>query len=105
FCSHIERIPELQRSMKHFGTTSTAVAARVAEAHAKAQKFRDHIARLRANASAVAKSFDDVIDEAIRFVAKLEETRPHREVFIPESERRKQGRTPGKGRTGREEWT
>jgi beta-N-acetylhexosaminidase len=105
FCSHVERIPELQRSMAHFGTTSTAVAARVAEAHQKAQAFRDHIARLRANAIPPAKSFDDVIDEAIRFVAKLEETRPHREVFIPDSERRKQGRTPGKGRTGREEWT
>jgi beta-N-acetylhexosaminidase len=105
FCSHIERVPELQRSMKHFGTTSTAIAARIAEAHVKAQKFREHIARLRANAIPVANSFDDVIDEAIRFVAKLEETRPHREVFIPDSERRKQGRTPGKGRTGREEWT
>jgi beta-N-acetylhexosaminidase len=105
FCSHIERIPDLQRSMAHLGTTSTAIAARVAEAHQKAQAFRDHIARLRANAIPPAKSFDDVIDEAIRFVAKLEETRPHREVFIPDSERRKQGRTPGKGRTGREEWT
>jgi beta-N-acetylhexosaminidase len=105
FCSHIERIPELQRSMKHFGESSSAIAARVAEAHGKAQKFRDHIARLRSNAIPPAKSFDEVIDEAIRFIAKLEETRPHREVFIPDSERRKQGRTPGKGRTGREEWT
>jgi beta-N-acetylhexosaminidase len=105
FCSHIERIPELQRAMKHLGETNSAVAARVAEAHRKAQEFREHIARLRAHAMPPAKSFDDVIDEAIRFVAKLEETRPHREVFIPDSERRKQGRTPGKGRTGREEWT
>ena len=105
FCSHIERIPDLQRAMKHLGETNGAVAARVAEAHEKAQAFRDHIARLRANAIPPAKSFDDVIDEAIRFVKKLEETRPHREVFIPDSERRKQGRTPGKGRTGREEWT
>jgi beta-N-acetylhexosaminidase len=105
FCSHIERIPELQHAMSDLGKTNAAVAARIAEAHQKAQAFRDHIARLRANAIPPAKSFDDVIDEAIRFVAKLEETRPHREVFIPDSERRKQGRTPGKGRTGREEWT
>ncbi|MEA2415723.1 MAG: beta-N-acetylhexosaminidase [Thermoanaerobaculia bacterium] len=105
FCSHIERIPELQRAMSDLGKSNSAVAARVAEAHQKAQAFREHIARLRANAIPPAKSFDDVIDEAIRFVAKLEETRPHREVFIPDSERRKQGRTPGKGRTGREEWT
>jgi beta-N-acetylhexosaminidase len=105
FCSHIERIPELQRSMKHFGTTSTAIAARVAEAHQKAQAFREHIARLRANAIPPAKSFAEVIGEAVLFINKLEETRPHREVFIPDSERRKQGRMPGKGHTGREEWT
>jgi beta-N-acetylhexosaminidase len=105
FCSHIERIPELQRAMSDLGKTNSAVAARVAEAHGKAMKFREHIARLRRNALTSAKSFDDVIDEAARFVAKFEETRPHREVFIPDSERRKQGRTPGKGRTGREEWT
>jgi beta-N-acetylhexosaminidase len=105
FCSHIERMPDLQRAMKHLGESSSAVASRVAEAHRKAQEFRDHIARLRRDAIAPATSFDEVIDEAVRFVAKLEETRPHREVFIPDSERRKQGRTPGKGRTGREEWT
>ncbi|HEV7424807.1 MAG TPA: glycoside hydrolase family 3 N-terminal domain-containing protein [Thermoanaerobaculia bacterium] len=105
FCSHIERVPDLQRALSDLAKTNSAVASRVAEAHRKAQQFRDHIARLRSNAIPPAKLFDDVIDEAIRFVAKLEETRPHREVFIPDSERRKQGRTPGKGRTGREEWT
>jgi beta-N-acetylhexosaminidase len=105
FCSHIERIPELQHAMSDLGKSSTAIAARVAEAQQKAQAFREHIARLRANAIPVAKSFDDVIDEAVLFVNKLEETRPHREVFIPDVDRRKQGRTPGKGRTGREEWT
>jgi len=105
FCSHIERIPDLQRAMSDLGKTNSAVAARVAEAHQKAQAFRDHIERLRRDSIPPAKSFDEVIDEAVRFVAKLEETRPHREVFIPDSERRKQGRTPGKGRTGREEWT
>src|SRR5258708_23776754 len=58
FCSHIERIPELQRAMSDLVKTNTAVAARVAEAHQKAQAFRDHIARLRANAIPPAKSFD-----------------------------------------------
>jgi beta-N-acetylhexosaminidase len=105
YCSHIERIPELQRHMDALGQKDAATAARVAEAHRKAEAFRDHIARLRQNAMPPAATFDDVIDEAIRFVDKLEQTRPHREVFIPDSERRKQGRTPGKGRTGREEWT
>ena len=105
FCSHIERVPDLQRAMTHLGKTNSAIAARVAEAHQKAQAFREHIARLRSNAIPPAKSFGEVIDEAVLFINKLEETRPHREVFIPDSERRKQGRVPEKGRTGREEWT
>ena len=29
-------------------------------------------------------------DEAIRFIEKFEETRPHREVFVPDVERRKE---------------
>src|SRR3954467_11007630 len=105
YCSHIERIPELQRHMDSLAKKDSATAARVAEAHKKAEAFRGHIDRLRQNARPPAASFDEVIDEAIRFIEKLEQTRPHREVFIPDSERRKQGRTPGKGRTGREEWT
>jgi beta-N-acetylhexosaminidase len=105
FCSHTERIPELQAHMNAIAKQGGEVGARVAEAHRKAQAFREHVARLRQNAIPPANSFENVIDEAIRFVDKLEQTRPHREVFIPDSERRKQGRTPGKGRTGREEWT
>jgi beta-N-acetylhexosaminidase len=105
YCSHIERVPELQRHMDSIAKRGGDDAARVAEAHRKAEAFRGHIQRLRRNALPPATTFDDVIDEAIRFVEKLEQTRPHREVFIPDSERRKQGRTPGKGRTGREEWT
>jgi beta-N-acetylhexosaminidase len=104
FCSHIERIPELQRFMNE-KATSKELRDRFAEAHKKADRFRAHVARLREAAPPPVAHFDDVIDEAIRFVEKLEQTRPHREVFIPDSERRKQGRTPGKGRTGREEWT
>jgi hypothetical protein len=60
---------------------------------------------LRENATPPVATFDDVIDEAIRFVEKLELTRPHREIIIPDVDRRKGGRVPGKGRTGREEWT
>ena len=105
FCSHIERIPDLQRAMSDLGKTNSAIAARVSEAHRKAQAFREHIARLRRDSIPPANSFDAVIDEALLFISKLEETRPHREVFIPDSERRTQGRVPGKGRSGREEWT
>jgi beta-N-acetylhexosaminidase len=105
FCSHIERVPELQRFMKTKANDGSALAARMAEARKKAERFRVHVDTLRAKAAPAVAAFDDVIDEAIRFVEKLEQTRPHREVFVPDEERRKQGRVPGKGRTGREEWT
>ena len=52
-----------------------------------------------------AASFDEVIDEAVRFVEEFQRTRPEREIVIPEAERRQNSRMPGKGRTGREEWT
>ena len=105
FCSHIERIPELQRFLVEKETSGGALAARFAEARKKAEGYRAHIARLRQDAAPPAATFDDVIDEAVRFIKKLEETRPHRDIYIPDVDRRKDGRMPGKGRSGREEWT
>jgi beta-glucosidase-like glycosyl hydrolase len=105
FCSYIERIPELQRHLAERAKNDAAFGARFAEACKRGEGYREHVARLRKTAPPPVATFDDVIDEAIRFVTKLEETRPHREVFVPDSERRKQGRMPVKGRTGREEWT
>lgn len=105
FCSHIERVPELQATMNEMVKGNTALAARVAEARGKVAAFRQHIARLRRNAEPPAATFDDVIDEAIRFIEKLDATRPHRDIYLPDVERRKGPRMPGKGRSGREEWT
>jgi beta-N-acetylhexosaminidase len=102
FCSHIERVPELQRYMAE---RAGELGARVAEARKRAEGFRGHIAGLRRNAAPPAATFDDVIDETVRFIEKLEKTRPHRDIYVPDVDRRKGGRMPGKGRTGREEWT
>jgi beta-N-acetylhexosaminidase len=105
FCSNIERVPGLQRYIDERVKSSGELSARITEAQTKADGYRAHIARLRQNAPPPVASFDDVIDEASRFVEALEKTRPHREIFTPDDERRKSGRVPGKGRTGREEWT
>jgi beta-N-acetylhexosaminidase len=105
FCSHIERVPDLQRYLSDKAKQDAAFAARFAEACRRAEGYREHIARLRKTAPPAVATFDDVIDEAVRFVDKLEKTRPHREIFVPDIDRRKGGRVPGKGRTGREEWT
>jgi beta-N-acetylhexosaminidase len=104
FCSHIERVPDLQRYLERRIEEDERVRGRFDEAAARCEAYRMHCERLRAAAPAVA-TFDDVIDEASRFVEEFERTRPHREVVVPDVDRRKGSRTPGKGRTGREEWT
>ena len=105
FCSHIERIPELQAAMTGMVKGNTALEARVAEARRKVAAFRRHIVRLREHAEPPAATLDDVIDEAVRFIERLDATRPHRDIYVPDVERRKGVRKPGKGRSGREEWT
>ncbi len=101
FCSHIERVPDLQRHLARRVNEDANVRARFEEAAERCERYRAHCERLRAAAPAVA-TFDDVIDEAARFVEEYERTRPHREVVIPDVDRRKSSRNP---RTGREEWT
>jgi beta-N-acetylhexosaminidase len=103
FCSHIERVPDLQRHVRERAARDAAYGKRVAGARAHAETFREHVERLRQGAPPPA-SFDAVVEEAARFVEEFEKTRPAREIFVPDEDRRKNSRKPG-GRTGREEWT
>ena len=101
FCSHIERVPDLQQFLADRVKGDLKVRARFDEAVIRCDAFRAHCDRLRA-AAPPAATWDEVVDETARFVETFERTRPHREVVIPESDRRKSSRNP---RTGREEWT
>jgi len=105
FCSHIERVPDLKRHLRGLADTNDAFRARFEQAIAHGERYRAHIARLRAAAPPPAARWNDVIDEAERFVEELSRTRPPRPPVIPEEERRQGSRSPGTGRTGREEWT
>jgi beta-N-acetylhexosaminidase len=105
FCSHIERVPDIQRFVRQKAESDGPFAARLAEAAARAEKYRVRIERLRREAPPPVPRFDDVIDEAVRFVDRFEKTRPERDAVVPEIDRRNNSRTPGTGRTGREEWT
>jgi beta-N-acetylhexosaminidase len=105
YCSHIERIPELQRYLRRRIEGDPAVRERFEQAVDRAEAYRLHCQRLIEASGPPAASFDDLIDEAIRFCDEFQRTRPFREIFVPDSERRKNNRTPGKERTGREEWT
>jgi beta-N-acetylhexosaminidase len=104
FCSHIERVPDLQQYLADRVAANLKVRSRMDEAVARCETFRTHCNHLFA-ATQPAASWDDVVDETERFITEFERTRPHREVIVPDSERRKNTRDPGKGRTGREEWT
>lgn len=105
FCSHIERVPDLVRHLSEKMKQDGAFGERIAEARKRADGYRAHIARLRQSAQPPVATFDDVIDEAVRFVEKLGTTRPPHQITVPDVDRRENERMPGKGRTGREEWT
>ncbi|HUP59548.1 MAG TPA: glycoside hydrolase family 3 N-terminal domain-containing protein [Thermoanaerobaculia bacterium] len=104
FCSHIERIPDLHTSLARRVLESRAVRARLEEAVRRCDGYRAHCRRLR-DAAAPVESWDEVVEEAARFVDELERTRPEHEVVVPDVERRENDRKPVKGKTGREEWT
>jgi beta-N-acetylhexosaminidase len=105
FCSHIERIPDIQRFLEQKVRVDSAFRARVEEASGRAERYRRHVARLRQNAPGPVATFQQLIDEATRFVETFTSTRHPHDIVVPDIERRKDSRTPGKGRTGREEWT
>jgi beta-N-acetylhexosaminidase len=104
YCSHIERIPDLQRYLADKAKRDAAFGARFDDAVRRAEAYRAHCERLRAEGSPPAESFDALLDEAIDFVSAFEKTRPPYDDYVG-SDRRKNNRSPGTGKTGREEWT
>jgi beta-N-acetylhexosaminidase len=105
FCSHIERVPDIQRFLGEKVKSDAAFKSRIEEASLRAGKYRQHVAELRKCGLPPVGEFDQLIDEAERFVEAFQKARRGGEGAIPESDRRKGSRTPGTGRTGREEWT
>ncbi len=105
FCSHIERIPDIQRFLAEKVEADASFRSRVGEASSRAAKYRESVDRLRQNAPPPAQRFDDLLDEASRFVEKFEKTRQKAEVTVGDEDRRASSRTSGSGRSGREEWT
>lgn len=103
FCSHTERVPDLQRYLQRRVSEDANVRARFEEAVRRCDAYRAHCERLRAPATPL-DSWDSVLDEASRFVADFQSARST-QALAPEHDRRQGPRTPGKGRTGREEWT
>ena len=104
FCSHIERVPDIQRFLGGKVKEDAAFRARVEQASKRATQYRQHVDYLRADAPAPAARFQDLTDETSRFVEAFQKTRRTTDA-APDIDRRKEPRTPGTGHTGREEWT
>ena len=104
FCSHIERMPDVQRFIQTKVKSDAAFRARFEEAAGRGERYRQHCQALRAEAGPGPSTFDEILDETTRFCDEYEATRPVREGSIPDIDRRKNPRRPA-GRTGREEWT
>ena len=102
---HSERVPDLQRYLRRRIDSDPAMGARFDEALGRVEGYRAHCERLRAAAGPPVADFDVLIEETIRFGEEFERTRYPREAGAPDLDRRRNPRTPGKGRTGREEWT
>ena len=102
FCSHIERVPDLQRHLNDLAARDGVYRARYAEAVERADRFRTHCLRIHDSVKPVA-SFDDIVDEMIRFADTFKATRPAYEEYVG-ADRRHNPRAIS-GRTGREEWT
>jgi len=105
FCSHIERVPDIQRFLGTKMKEDSGFRARVEEASMRVGQHSQHIDYLRRDGLPPVSRFDDLIDEASRFVDVFQKTRHARDIVTPDADRRTGSRTPGTGRTGREEWT
>jgi beta-N-acetylhexosaminidase len=97
FCSHIERVPDLQRHIRRRVSESSAIRARFEEAVARGEKYRVHCEELRAAASVPA--WDELVAERDTFVEAFARARTGHETVPAEVESGKGGPT------GREEWT
>lgn len=103
FCSAIERIPAIHEFLQRRTREDGSFRARAEDASRRAEAYRRHLDSLRRAAPPPPKRFEDLSEQAARFVEAFAKTRRPGEGA--EGDRRKEPRTPGTGRTGREEWT
>lgn len=103
FCSQIERMPELTRHIAARAERDEAFATRLAEAERRAREYRDHCRELKSRAEERTADFSRIREEFAGFCGRFDQ------LCVPDADtagdRRRSPRTPGTGKTGREEWT
>jgi beta-N-acetylhexosaminidase len=106
YCSHIERIADLQRYLRDRARVDRPFGEAFTTAAGRAQTYREHCQKLRREGTPPLPSFQALSDAADRFCEEFQKSRPERGAgCVPVTERRKTPRSRGTGRTGREEWT
>jgi beta-N-acetylhexosaminidase len=105
FCSHIERVPDIQKYLQRRVGEDAGLRQRFEEAISRSQRYRQWCARLRSDAAPGPATLEELLEETERFCTAFQETRPPGQPYIPAVDRRKAPRSPGSGRSGREEWT
>jgi beta-N-acetylhexosaminidase len=104
FCSQIERIPELMRSLDEKARSNREFGIRFEEAVGRTVELRRHCETLQRSSTPVA-SFEELLDEVDDFCNAFVEAHPNSGAVPQGGERRTRDRTHGTGKTGREEWT
>lgn len=100
FCSQIERMPGIVRHFDRKREEDQAFAVRFDQAWDRAEQFRERCQTLRTECKEIGRGFDEIRQSFDQFCEEFE-----RVCNSEEGERRATPRTPGTGKTGREEWT
>lgn len=108
FCSQIERMPALVAHLERRAEEDQAFAKRIDTATRRAEEYRAHCGRLQSKARPAAASFDALQHEVVRFCETFTDAYRRSCGELPPTpavDRRRRNRTPGTGKSGREEWT
>lgn len=100
FCSHIERVPDLQKYLRTRVNERTAIRARFEEAGERCEAYRAHCERLRSVAPPAVGSFGQIAGQLTQFLEVFEQAR-----LRGAEGQRTSSDTKGRGPTGGEEWT
>ena len=101
FCSQVERMPELMRDIQRRLDEDPGFCDRFEEAASRTEQYRSYVKELQRNQQPTMKDFASIRAAVDQFCQEFEETCGRSRM----GERRAKPRTPGTGRTGREEWT
>ena len=101
----VEMLPRIMAHIEKRAEEDGSVRTRFEEAMRRAETFRAHCIDLEERATIEAGTLEEIVDEVARFRQAFDDARPTDSEGNPVVERRQTPRTPGTGRTGREEWT